>query len=94
MEALLATPVDRRRSPTAGRWVRRRDIFGKPQGDALHCHLLNETATEQGLYSVEECVQMLLSADERCVGDTEHRLVMRKGRVVGHIDATRERPTD
>jgi len=76
------------------RWIIRRDIFGRPEGQPLQCVYPKDSSTEPGLPSLNECVGKLMEADEVCVGDAEHRLVMCEGLVTGHIDVSAERPIE
>ena len=71
--------------------VFRTDLRQQPTGQPLPCIDVSEILYRPAAHTINECVQMLLSPDEICLGFSEKRSVMRGARLVGYIriiDAT------
>ena len=65
--------------------VFRTDLRQQPVGHALLCVEGSQLFLRPAARTVEECVQMLLSHDEICLGTSEKREIMQGPRVVGYI---------
>lgn len=65
--------------------VYRTDLQLRPVGQPLPCIDASEMFFRPDAPTVEECVQMLLAADEICLGASEQRAIMQGPRVVGYI---------
>ena len=65
--------------------VFRTDLRQQPVSDVLPCIDASEIFFRPAAHTVEECVHMLVTDDEICLGITEKRSVMRGARVVGYI---------
>jgi hypothetical protein len=76
--------------------VFRTDLRLQPVSDSLPCIDASEIFFRPDAPTVEECVHMLLSVDEICLGASERRAIMQGAKVVGYIrivddnDAARE----
>jgi hypothetical protein len=57
----------------------------RPVGEALPCIDASDLFYRPAEPTVNECVQMLLTHDEICLGASEKRSVMQGARVVGFI---------
>jgi hypothetical protein len=65
--------------------VFRTDLRQRPVGEPLPCIDASEIFYRPAAHTVNECVQMLLTDDEICLGASEKRSVMQGPRVVGYI---------
>ena len=65
--------------------VFRTDLRQQPVSEPLPCIEASELFYRPSAHTVEECVQMLLSEDEVCLGASEKREIMQGPRVVGYI---------
>ena len=65
--------------------VFRTDLRQQPVSEPLPCIDASEMFYRPAAHTVNECVQMLLTDDEICLGVTEKRSVMQGARVVGYI---------
>jgi hypothetical protein len=65
--------------------VFRTDLRQQPVGQPLACIDANEIVYLPAAPTVNECVQMLLTCDEICLGASEKRSVMQGARLVGYI---------
>lgn len=65
--------------------VFRTDLRQQPVGKPLPCIDASELFYRPAARTVNECVQMLLTGDEICLGQAEKRSVMRGARIVGYI---------
>jgi hypothetical protein len=65
--------------------VFRKDLRNRPVGQPLPCIDASDLFFRPELPTVEECVQMLLAADEICLGASQKRAIMQGPRVVGYI---------
>jgi hypothetical protein len=65
--------------------VFRTDLRHQPVGEALPCIDASEMFYRPAEHTINECVQMLLTHDEICLGTAEKRSVMQGPRVVGYI---------
>jgi hypothetical protein len=65
--------------------VYRTDLQQLPVSEFLPCIEPSELFYRPSAATVEECVQMLLSGDEICLGTAEKRTIMQGARVVGYI---------
>jgi hypothetical protein len=65
--------------------VFRTDLRQQPVGEPLPCIDASEIFFRPEAHTVNECVQMLLTDDEICLGLAEKRSVMQGPRVVGFI---------
>ena len=65
--------------------VFRTDLRQQLVGKALPCIDPSEMFYRPAAHTVEECVHMLVTDDEICLGATEKRSVMRSARVIGYI---------
>jgi hypothetical protein len=70
------------------KWVFRTDIRQRQVGSALHCVDASELFFRPEERTVNESVQMLLEADEICLGTSDKRSVMQGPKVVGYIQVT------
>lgn len=68
--------------------VYRTDLRLQPVGEPLLCIDASEIYLQPSAHTVNECVQMLLTADEMCLGVSEQRSVMRGPRLIGFIRIT------
>jgi hypothetical protein len=71
--------------------VFRTNLRQQPVSEPLACIDATEIFFRPAARTVEECVQMLLSDDEICLGASEKRAIMRGARVVGYIRIVDER---
>jgi hypothetical protein len=71
--------------------VIRKDLREQPVGEPLLCVDATEMAYLSAAHTVEECVQMLLSKEEICLGWTGRRQIMNGARLVGYIEIVDER---
>ena len=65
--------------------VFRTDLRQQPVSEPLLCMDVSDLFYRVAGPMVEECVQMLLSKDEICLGRTDKRQIMNGARVVGYI---------
>jgi hypothetical protein len=65
--------------------VFRTDLRQLPMGETLTGIEANDLCHLPAAHTVNECVQMLLTHDEICLGASEKRSVMQGARVVGYI---------
>jgi hypothetical protein len=65
--------------------VFRTDLRLQPVSEPLPCIEASEMFYRPATHTVNECVQMLLTNDEICLGASEKRSVMQGARVVGYI---------
>ena len=65
--------------------VFRTDLRQQPVGEPLPCIDASEMFYRPAAHTVNECVQMLLTHGEICLGTSEKRSVMQGARVVGYI---------
>jgi hypothetical protein len=65
--------------------VVRTDLRQRPVGEPLPCVDAGEIFFYPAAHTVNECVQMLLTRDEICLGASEKRSVMLGARLVGFI---------
>lgn len=65
--------------------VFRTDLRRKPVGEPMSCIDASELVHRMAGPTVEECVQLLLTHDEICLGNTDQRMIMQGPRVVGYI---------
>jgi len=74
------------------RWVTRRDVDGKAEGEPLRCFVEHAILAEPGLRRVEECVAALVQEGEECTSKAEKRPINRDGLFVGFIEISKEFP--
>lgn len=65
--------------------VFRTDLRLQPVSDPLPCVHASELPYQPAAATIEECVHMLLAADEICLGASEKREIRQGPRVVGYI---------
>jgi hypothetical protein len=65
--------------------VFRTDMRNQPVSEFLMCVEPGELFFNPAAPTVEECVHMLVGADEICLGASDKREVMQGARVVGYI---------
>lgn len=65
--------------------VFRTDLRQQPIGEPLPCVESSELFYRPAAHTINECVQMLLTRDEICLGASEQRSVMLGARLVGYI---------
>ena len=65
--------------------VTRTDLRQMPESDFRRCIDARELFQRPAAPTVEDCVQMLLTGDEICLGASEKRAIMQGARVVGYI---------
>lgn len=70
--------------------VIRKDLRGQPVGNPMFCVDPTELAYRPSAHTIEECVQMLLSTEEICLGGTARRQIMNGAKLVGHIEIVDE----
>ncbi len=71
------------------RWVTRRNLDGREASPPRRAFVVGASVSEPGLRTVEQCVASLLNEGEGCKGTSERLLILKDGRLVGHIDITR-----
>ena len=65
--------------------VYRTDLKRRPMGEPLFCIDAVDMFFRPGMPTVEQCVQMLVTGEEICLGASEERAIMLGPRVVGYI---------
>lgn len=65
--------------------VFRTDLRQQPVSEPLPCIDVSELYYRAAGPTVEECVQMLVSKDEICLGRTDKRRIMLGAKLVGYI---------
>ena len=65
--------------------VFRTDLRNQMVGEPFACVDAEELLYSPAAHTTEECIQMLLTAEEICLGATNKREIMRGARVVGYI---------
>jgi len=65
--------------------VFRTDLRHQPVSQPLPCIDPSELFYRPDAHTVEECVQMLLTHDEICLGGSERREIKQGARLVGYI---------
>jgi hypothetical protein len=65
--------------------VFRTDLHQRPVGEPLLCIDAVEMFFRPGMPTVEQCVQLLLTGEEICLGVSERRAIMLGAKVVGYI---------
>jgi hypothetical protein len=65
--------------------VFRTDLRLVPVSDPLFCIDAVDLFFRPGMPTVEQCVHLLLTKDEICLGASERRAIMQGPRVVGYI---------
>ena len=70
--------------------VFRTDLRDRPVGEPLLCIDAVEMFFRPGMPTVEQCVRLLLSDAEICLGASDKRAVMLGARVVGYIRIVEE----
>jgi hypothetical protein len=73
------------REGSMSKYVFRTDLRHKPVGEPLCCIDATEIFFRPEARTVEECVHLLLAADEVCLGVSQKRAIMQGPRVVGYI---------
>jgi hypothetical protein len=76
------------------RWVTRRTIEGFEVEPPRACFDPGTIVAQPGRMTVEECVAMLVSQDERCLGASNKRPIKRGAELVGYIDITEVSPRE
>jgi hypothetical protein len=71
--------------------VFRTDLRDRPVGAPLLCIDAVEMFFRPGMPTVEQCVRLLLTDEEICLGVSERRAIMLGARVVGYIRIVEER---
>jgi hypothetical protein len=67
------------------KYVFRTDLRQQPVSEPLPCIEPSQLFYQPSAHTVEECVHMLLSHDEICLGASEKRKIMQGARLVGYI---------
>lgn len=65
--------------------VFRTDLKQRPVSEPLFCIDAVDMFFRPGMPTVEQCVRLLLTQDEICLGVSERRAIMQGPRVVGYI---------
>jgi hypothetical protein len=65
--------------------VFRTDLSQRPVSEPLFCIDAVDMFFRPGMPTVEQCVQMLVSKDEICLGVSDRRAIMRGAKVVGYV---------
>jgi hypothetical protein len=71
--------------------VIRKDLREHPVSDPLPCVDAREMIYRPAARTVEECVQLLLSKEEICLGRTARRQIMNGAKLVGFIEIVEDR---
>jgi hypothetical protein len=71
--------------------VFRTDLSLRPVGEPLFCIDAVDMFFRPGMPTVEQCVRLLLSNDEICLGVSDKRAIMLGPRVVGYVRILDER---
>ena len=71
--------------------VIRKDLREHPVSDPLPCIDAHEMVYRPAAPSVEECVQLLLSTEEICIGKAARRRIMNGAKLVGYIEIVDDR---
>jgi hypothetical protein len=76
------------------RWITRKTLDGLEVAPPMRCHDPESIAAVPGIYTIEECVHILLGKDEAIDDEFDRaRIPIRRGNaVVGYLEVTRERP--
>jgi len=65
--------------------VYRTDLRLRPVSDPLFCIDAVDMFFHPGMPTVEQCVHMLVTRDEICLGASDKRAIMKGPRVVGYV---------
>jgi hypothetical protein len=65
--------------------VYRTNLNQQPVSEPLSCIDATEMFFRPGVPTVEQCVRMLLTHDEICLGASDKRAIMNGAKVVGYI---------
>jgi hypothetical protein len=70
--------------------VFRTDLKQRPVSEPLLCIDAREMFFRPGMPSIEQCVQLLVTGEEICLGVSSRRAVMQGPKVVGYIHIVEE----